>query len=383
MGWQTKTMLYRKALTVLVGVVLTVVGCSNKPKTGKFNEEQMANFPLARKNDLPEPSGGLVLNVGTETITAQEIIAPIVQANQAASKNEDFETFKAKVWPSIANVVLERTTKILMYHEAKKSAPSDIDKRLDKVVEQEVNRFVARYKGNYAEAQKIIEGMGMDWDDFRDYIKKDILIKSYTKKATKDKLITHRELLDYYNTFKEERFKIKGMIEFRLIDIDSSRVVAEEDKSAKETALALGEQLLERINQGEDFGELAKEYSHDHPSRAENGGLWEPVTIGQIAEEWKAVHDICLEMAPGQVSEPIVSGKHVFIVRLESRIDTGYESFEDVHQKIENEIQLKHQVEEGYDKTVSMVMEQADIPNIEEFINYCVEQAYQRMKANQ
>lgn len=370
-------------LIVLVGVVLAVVGCNNKAKTGKFNEEQMANFPLARKDGLPEPSGGLVLNVGAETITAQEIIAPIVQANQATSKNEDFETFKAKAWPGIANLVLKRTTDMLMYHEAKKSAPSDIDKRLDKVVEQEVNRFVARYKGNYAEAQKIIEGMGMDWDDFRDYIKKDILIKSYTKKATKDKLITHRELLEYYNAVKEERFKIKGMIEFRLIDIDSSRIVADEGISAKETALALGEQLLKRINQGEDFGELAKEYSHDHPSRAENGGLWEPVTIGQIAEEWKAVHDICLEMALGQVSEPIASGKHVFIIRLESRIDTGYESFEDVQQKIENEIQLKHQMEEGYDKTVSRVMEQADIPNLEEFINHCVEQAYQRIKATQ
>lgn len=381
MDCQMIGMLRGTALAVLAGTLLTAVGCSNEPKTGKFTEEQMANLPLPKKDGLPEPSGGLVLNVGAETITAQEIIALIVQANQATGKNEDFETFKAKVWPDVANVVLEKTTNILMYHEAKKSAPSDIDERLDKVAEQEVNRFVAQYKGNYAEAQKVIEEMGMDWDDFRDYIKRSILIESYNKKATSDKLITHRELAEYYNAVKEERFKIEGMIEFQLIDIDTSKIVADEDTSAKEAALALSEQLLESINRGEDFGELAKEYSHGH--RAPQGGLWTPATVGALAEPYDVVEQRCLEMEPGEISGPVVSGKHVFIIRLENKRQEGYEPFEDVQRKIENEIQLKHRIEEGYDKTVSKVMEQADIPKLEEFINYCVEQAYLRIKANQ
>jgi parvulin-like peptidyl-prolyl isomerase len=88
-------------------------------------------------------------------------------------------------------------------------------------------------------------------------------------------------------------------------------------------------------------------------------------------------------MRPGQTSGPFVSGEHVFIIRLESKRNAGYESFEEVQKKIENEIQLKHRMEEGYDKTVSKVMEQADIPNLEDFINYCVEQAYLRIKAGQ
>jgi parvulin-like peptidyl-prolyl isomerase len=381
MDWQMKTMLYRKALTVLVGVVLATFGCNNEPKTGKFTEEQMVNLPLPKKDGLPEPSGGLVLNVGAETITTEEIIEPAVKAYQAKNNPQDFEKFKANVWPKVAEAVLEKTTNILMYHEAKKSAPSDIDQRLDKVVEQEVNRFVARYEGNYAEAQKVIEEMGMDWDDFRDYIKRSILIESYNKKATRDKLITHRELVEYYNAVKEERFKIEGMIEFRLIDIDSSKIVAEEGTSAKETALKLGRQLLESINRGEDFGELAKEYSHGH--RAPQGGLWTPATAGALAEPYDVVEQRCLEMEPGKISGPVVSGKHVFIIRLENKRQEGYEPFEDVQRKIENEIQLKHRIEEGYDKTVSRVMEQADIPKLEEFISYCVEQAYLRIKVNQ
>jgi hypothetical protein len=244
-------------LAVLAWVVLTAGGCSNKSKNGRFTQEQMNNFPLAQTENLPQPSGGLVLNVGTETITAEEIVAPIVQAQPPATTVKDFESFKAEAWPTVADIVLERTTRILLYHEAKKLAPSDIDKRLERIVEQEVNRFVAQYEGNYAEAQKIIQDMGMDWDDFRDYIKRSILIESYTKKATKEKLITHKELLDYYNEVKEERFKIEGLIEFRLIDIDSGKVVAEENLSAKETSLALAKKLLGMINQGQDFGETA------------------------------------------------------------------------------------------------------------------------------
>jgi len=381
MDCQMIGMMRNMALAVLAGMVLAASGCNNEPKTGKFTEEQMVNLPLPKKDGLPEPSGGLVLNVGAETITAEEIIQPAVKAYQAKDNPQDFEKFKTNVWPKVAEAVLEKTTNILMYHEAQKSAPSDIDQRLDKVAEQEVNRFVARYEGNYAEAQKVIEEMGMGWDDFRDYIKRSILIESYNKKATRDKLITHRELVEYYNEVKEERFKIEGMIEFRLIDIDTGRIVADEGTSEKEAALALSKQLLERINEGEDFGELAKEYSHGH--RAAQGGLWTPVTAGALAEPYDVVEQKCQEMEPGEISSPIVSGKHVFIIRLENKRQAGYVPFEDVQRKIENEIQLKHRYEQGLEKTISKVMEQADIPNLEDFINYCVEQAYRRIKAKQ
>jgi parvulin-like peptidyl-prolyl isomerase len=375
--------LNRIVLLFLAGIVLLFNGCGSNKNAGKFTEEQMADFPLATKQGLPEPSGGLVLNVGDETITVEEIITPVVQASLQRENIPDYKTFKEQAWPQIANAVLEKASRILMYYEAKKTAPGNIDDILDKAAEQEVNRFIANYKGNYAEAQKVIEEMGMDWNDFRDYIKRSMLIASYAQKSTEDKFITQRELLEYYNSIKEERFKIIGTIEFWLIDINTTKINVDPDesKSAKESAVDLAEKLIERINQGEDFSQLAKEYSHDH--RAEFGGLWTPVTIGEIIDSHRVVEENCLRMLPGQVAGPFVSAEHVFIIKLKSRKDPGYESFEEVQHMLKSEIEFKHRLEQQYEKTVAKLMEQADIPNLDEFTNYCVEQAYLQIKANQ
>jgi len=79
-----------------------------------------------------------------------------------------------------------------------------------------------------------------------------------------------------------------------------------------EQAEARAEELRNRILQGEDFAELAKEYSKDIGSAAEGGDLgW--TTPGQMVPEFEAA---MADTAVGEISEPVKSqfGWHILEV---------------------------------------------------------------------
>jgi parvulin-like peptidyl-prolyl isomerase len=100
-----------------------------------------------------------------------------------------------------------------------------------------------------------------------------ILSQSYiANELPKPKPVTYSELISYYNKVKDERFATKAVFRFRLIDIQPAKIeAAGANQNKAEIAKELANELVRRINEGEDFGELAKEYSHGH--RAMWGGL--------------------------------------------------------------------------------------------------------------
>ncbi len=359
--------------------MLFAVGCaSSKPGIGKFSEEEMAVFPLTNEQELPDISGGLVLSIGSETITVNQIVSVVMKMPKEEVDISDFGRFRQQVGPTVSRLIRSKITDILLYDEAKKSTSDGIDEYLDKAVESEVNRFVADYDGNVAKAQDAIEAMGFnDWQGFRDYQKKLILTQSYIRqKMTDGAPVTHGELLDHYNANKAERFEWKGTVEFSLIDIIVDRVEAVEPaKPAEQAAFDMAAELVRRIRQGEDFGELAKEHSHGR--RSAMGGRWSAVTLGALARPFDVLESHFPVMEPGKISDPIEAEGHVFIIKLESKTPGGYKSFEEVQDEIEAEVVVRRRAVQ-YEEMVSKLISQANISNLNEFLEYCIETAYRR-----
>jgi len=357
------------ALMACLSISLSV-GCSQKDAMGKFTEEEMENIPLATTQDLPTPSGGLVLSVYTETITAEEIIVPIAdQLKELASRNNI--GFKTEAGNQILRIVRARVIDILLYQQARKNSPDNIDDALEKAVEKEVNQFVADYGGNYAEAQKQITQSGFtDWNDFRDYKKKLILTQSYISSELKeDAPITHSELLDYYELKKDELFQWSGKLEFLLIDIQIDETLA------KDAAMAKAEVAIAKLSAGEDFADVVKQYSSGH--RASAGGLWADITLGSLAKPYDILEAHSEKMEPEEISEPITTDGHIFIMKLISRKAGGSEPFGNVQGKIESAIRLQRQ-RNMFEEVVAGFIEQANIADMQRFVESCTETAYQR-----
>ncbi len=375
-----KSFLKMFVFCVVLSSVLFAFGCSNRKLTGKFSDEQIESFPLARRADLPAPSGGLVLSVGSETVTSDEIVAPLIDRLTPLAMRSDYGEFVKQAGPLIASAVKDKVVDMLLYKRARSNAPNNIDRMIEKAVEGETNRFIARYGGNYADAEKALKQGGMDWKTFKEYQARMILTQSYMQKEIPEDLpITHGELIDYYNMVKTAKYQQSGYIEFRLIDIDVEKVEVAAGADKKSVALDKANEIAAKISGGADFGELAKRYSHGHKSAA--GGLWQRVSLGSLAEPYSILESLCHEMPAGQFTGPIDYKGHLFIIKLEAKQAEKNVPFEQVQKEVEMELKfIKRRI--LFDKMISGIVAQANIPNMEGFIDFCVDLAYRKAMIN-
>ncbi|MHC4124595.1 MAG: peptidylprolyl isomerase [Planctomycetota bacterium] len=364
----------RKGMFLLVLCLAITAGCGgDKPK---YTPEELAAIPQPPRDNLPACSGGMVLAVGEETITASEIIKPMAEHLGNFAKKTDIGEFKEKASPQVENFLTSKITNILLYQEAKRQSPEQIDETLEKFAEAETRKFLVSFNNDYAKAEQELKEMQMDWESFKEFHKKTILSQSYvSSQLPKQKPITHNELIEEYERMKDKHFVMKAKIKFRLIDIQPAKLkVTDPNKTVLQQANDLAKELMARIQKDEDFGQLAKQYSNGH--RKEFGGLWKSVNPDSLAEPFDILGDKAETMQIGQVEGPIETDEHIFIMKLEEKQAQSVKPFEEVQKQIEAKINIERQ-KKMFDDFGKKLVEKAVLTNMHSFIDYCVVKIYQ------
>ena len=199
-----------------------LAGCEDKPQ---FTPEEVAKMPLAKRDGLPEASGGFTLAVGDQTVTSEEVIGPVFEKLAAAAQRADFDKFRRVAEPAIEQQLIGRIADAILYSRAKKEAGEKVDEQLDTAVTAEVRRFVMDFGGDYAKAEQSLKQMGMDWGKFEQYQKRRILSQSYiSQQLPKDQPITYSEMMTTYNETKGQLYTTPGSLRFRLIDLEPAKM---------------------------------------------------------------------------------------------------------------------------------------------------------------
>ena len=366
---------------VLLVVAVLCIGCSGKNKYGKYNEEQMQQIGLANKYDLPAPSGNsMVLGVHSETITSEEILAITEQTLQPAAGQMPEAAFSEQAIPFVRDVIRGKITDILLYQQARKTAPDTIDDMLDKAVDSEINRFVASYDNNYALAESKIKEMGMDWRSFKEYQKKMIMTQSYISSTIKDeKRFSQQELRDFYDQNKDEVFCRKGEVGFSLIAIWPQQLTTEqiaEGETSQAAAKRIAGELVKDLEDGADFPELAKQF---HGDLAAIGGKVLPVEPGTNAmpDPYNSLESHAVGMQPGQIKGPIEIDSRLYVLRLDTHQVADCKSFNEVKQLISEQLLFLHN-QQQYNELVNKLVMNTDLAEMDRFTQFCVNQAYKR-----
>lgn len=388
MRLQGNVVYYIAALSVCCALIFGSQGCGTKKEArmGKFSKEEMDKLPFAERDPskLPAPSGAIVLAVNNMTITTEEIITPLKPALEPLVKSETLESFRDMTFTRIRAIVNDKVAEILLYQKALGKAPKDMEKRLEKAVEKEEERFIASHGYDRAKAEAALAEQGYDgWKGYRIYTKKFLMIQSYvSSEIDEDVQILHGELLDYYEEHKAERFERTPELQYRLIDIVPAKlspvqIKSSEGETAADAAFRLANELHKRIQAGEDFGELAKKHSHE--PRNIMGGLQRPVVpgSGSLVAPYDILETKAMAMEAGEVSEPIKTREHVFLLKVETKIPGGLIPFEEVQHTLESEIK-KLKRKENYDKLITSFFAQADIGDVDLFVESCVKAAYRK-----
>jgi len=340
-----------------------------------LSEEELAAIPFAKRDGFPEASGGFVLAACGETITSEEIIRPTLEYFGPIAQENDFERFKALARPELEQLVVNKLSNILLYQKAKRLAGEQIDEVLERIAEGEVKKFITSFNGDWAKAEEVLKQDGMDWASFKEYQKRMILSQNYVQRQLpRERPIMYGELMRYYERLKGEAFTTPAAIQFQLIDIQPAKVeVSDANQSKEQAARELASELAGRLKDGEDFGELAKEYSHGH--RAMFGGQWKSVGPESLAEPYDILAVEAERIEPGQITGPIEAGGHIFIMKLHKKRTQSVEPFAKVQKEVEARINFERR-KRAVDEFGTRLVEQAAVGNKDAFVDYCLERIY-------
>jgi len=365
--------------TIAAAVCFLLLGGCGKEKP-RFSDVELELMPQPQRAQLPEISGGLVLSVGNESLACSEIIEPLSDYFKEAVQNNSLSTFKVLARPQVEHFVISKISNILLYQQAKREAGDTLDEQLEKAVDREIRKFLGEFGGDYAKAEEAIKNDGFTgWQDFKEFQKKLILSQSYlANKMPKEKAVTYDELRNYYERVKQQLYVKPAKISFQLIDIQPEKItLTDPNKTKEQAAEELADSLISRLRTGEDFGQLAKQYSND--PWAEFGGKWKPLNPDSLAEPYDILAKQSAKTEPNQIAGPLKTDEHIFIIKLLEKENEITEPFEKVQPEIKKRILAERRIEAA-DRISRQIVQQAAITDINEIMDFCIQKIYEKNK---
>ena len=183
-------------------------------------------------------------------------------------------------------------------------------------------------------------------------------------------------MFEYYNHIKDKRFYTQATLTFQLIDIQPAKLEPNDpNQNRLEHAGKLADEIMKSLQSGEDFGQLAKKYSHGH--RQLLGGLWKPVQPKSLAKPYDVLAAEADKIQIGQIAGPIEADRHIFIMKLVDRKTESFEPFENVQKKLENRILFERRAKAVNEIIAKAQPSEAGSANKQAFVDFCLEKLYQ------
>ena len=228
--------------SILVIVVVFVCGGIFTAGCGKKGESptQKESLTLDRRG-YPPRGGPIVARYGDKTVTQKELEYEIAQLPPDLLE-------KAKTFPGLQSYLNNYVNRQLILAEIE-----------SKPVDPKIERQARLYRES-------------------------LLIDKYLDRELKKRIVTERKAKKHYEEHKDQ-FKSPQQVRVANILIKAGTDASPEDrKAARERA----EEILKRLEQGEDFASLAREFSEDEVT-AKRGGDLSYVPQGRMPPELEAV----------------------------------------------------------------------------------------------
>ncbi len=170
------------------------------------------------------------------------------------------------------------------------------EKEVDQSLEQQIQMLTAQAGGE----KRAEEILGQSLSDFRRefwYDMRDRLVsEKYQQQLLNSINITRGGVVDFYKTYKDSLPSIPTKVKVRhlLISVTPS-------ERSKNESFALLKSIKERLLSGEDFSQLANQFSQD-PGSKSNGGLLGWVTRGSLVKNFETA---AFTAKPGDIVGPV------------------------------------------------------------------------------
>ncbi len=213
----------------------------------------------------------------------------------------------------------------------------EIDSKGIVIGEADVDNYISqiRQQNQITEEQlfEALRAQGVTPQAYRAQIREELQRAQLINREIRGKVnITPEEVQRYYDAHLSEYEKAPEVTISHIV----LRVAKDAPQSEVDNVQQNALEIHQRLENGEDFAELARQYSED--AAAESGGNLGTFRLGSMLQ---ALDDASRDLEVGEYSEPVRSGVGIHIVRLDARSEDTHtpvdELSEGIREKLYNE----------------------------------------------
>lgn len=208
----------------------------------------------------------------------------------------------------------------------------------DKEIDEEMQTYIESNGGEEA-FDAALSQSGLSREDIEEEVVNYLKI---VKLLESDIEVTDEEITTYFEENKESFSEPE--------QVEASHILVEDEEKANE--------VKEKLNAGEDFAELAKEYSTD-ASNAENGGELGFFPQGQMVPEFD---EAAFSMKVGDISDPVKTSYGYHIIHVTDKKEAKEATLEDHKEDIKKAL-FDQEIQTKYTTWISEKREKLDIKN--------------------
>jgi peptidyl-prolyl cis-trans isomerase SurA len=263
----------------------------------------------------------IIARVNNEIITQRMYEREKQKLRQQLAQDYSGPELEVQFRDQSKNLLRDLIDQSLMVQKAK-----DLDINVDTDVVKRLDEF--RKQSNLdtlEDLQKEVEKQGMLWEDFKDQIKRQLLMREVIQHEVGSRVIVSREdARKYYEAHKKE-FESPGMVHLAEILISSQKYKPDEAKKRADEALA-------ELKAGARFSDVAKKYS-DGPA-ADQGG---DIGFLKINTVNPSISEVVSKLDVNEYSGLLDTKQGYAILKVLERFSPGIPKFEEVEQRV-NEV---------------------------------------------
>jgi parvulin-like peptidyl-prolyl isomerase len=309
-------------VAVAVAASLLAACSQGDGRTPLPNSSSAPSSPASGEPPLPDPLPAVAAKVNDQPILTRNVR---ISAERALGRGEIPGNVAAVAFRKATQNLIDRE---LLFQEADRRHVSVDAKDL---AEAE-NLIRVGYK-DAAEWRTFLAQQGMSEQDFRAELRVQHTVQALLKKIDEalPSSVTDAEARAFYDANPKAFESGPRFLASHIL----IRVPADSSATRKAELRKEAEDLLARVNKGEDFATLARQYSQDTNSAAQGGRL--PVfSKGQMVP---AFADAVDALKPSQVSGPVETPFGLHIIQLHERLPSQTVTFELARETVVKHIQ--------------------------------------------
>ena len=228
---------------------------------------------------------------------------------------KDQEKFKTILKNALEDLIIQKALLV----KAKEDSIVVNDQQIDSVLDEQIQQMITQLGSEQRVEEYFGSTIRQIRREFRTEVEERLLVQKLRDTKNLEIQISRREVEEFYKTYRDSLPVLKEAVK-----ISHILLKPEPSEEAVKNATQKAEEILERIKKGEDFAELAKNYSDD-PGSASRGGDLGLVQRGEFVKEFE---EVAFNMEPGQISGIVQSefGLHIIqlIKKLGEKISTRH-----------------------------------------------------------